>query len=210
MNRHRIRRAALLVCCVLTLGVARAETTGSLRLHFSGQMGAYPGMRAALWRVAERTEGRFLPSASFSGAGVDFERRFTARESEQAAQTLYRFAMERQVCAYAEKTADDDGWACFPQLPCGVYLAAQAGDAADGSRFAPFLISIPLLEGETALYDVEAVPKLESAAPWPTPAPGNLPQTGTADFLILPLTTAGLLLLILGVWLLARKPGRHE
>lgn len=60
-------------------------------------------------------------------------------------------------------TVDTDGRAVFSRLPLGLYLVVQSTASTGYEKINPFLVSVPLVEEDTYLYDVDALPKVGDA-----------------------------------------------
>ena len=100
-----------------------------------------------------------------------------------------------------------DGTVSFADLELGLYLLVQDVAAKGYNKAAPFLVSVPMTENGSYIYDVDASPKVEltKASVKPeqpeTPTGPKLPQTGQLNWPIPLLVVAGLCLLSVG-WLL--------
>lgn len=66
-------------------------------------------------------------------------------------------------------TVDTDGKAVFSRLPLGLYLIVQSTASTGYEKINPFLVSVPLVEGDTYLYDVDALPKVGTLTPTTPP-----------------------------------------
>ena len=62
-------------------------------------------------------------------------------------------------------TVDTDGKAVFSRLPLGLYLVVQSTASTGYEKINPFLVSVPLVEEDTYLYDVDALPKVGTLTP---------------------------------------------
>ena len=71
-------------------------------------------------------------------------------------------------------TLDTDGKAVFSRLPLGLYLVVQSTASTGDEKINPFLVSVPLVEEDTYLYDVDALPKVGTLTPTTPPdVPGE-------------------------------------
>jgi hypothetical protein len=110
-----------------------------------------------------------------------------------------------------------DGKACFTALEAGLYLAWQSpDDASEGyDAIAPFLISVPRLQDEVYVMDVEADPKVPleteptTPPPPPPPPPPELPQTGQLNWPVPVMAVTGMALFVVG-WILCWRGKRME
>lgn len=66
-------------------------------------------------------------------------------------------------------TVDTDGKAVFSRLPLGLYLVVQSTASTGYEKINPFLVSVPLVEEDTYLYDVDALPKMGTLTPTTPP-----------------------------------------
>lgn len=64
---------------------------------------------------------------------------------------------------------DTDGKAVFSRLPLGLYLVVQSTASTGYEKINPFLVSVPLVEEDTYLYDVDALPKVGTLTPTTPP-----------------------------------------
>ena len=107
------------------------------------------------------------------------------------------------------------GKAVFRNVTPGLYLLVQQS-AAEGYLAAdPFLVSVPMMENGTYIYDVDASPKteLEKAPVTPTPEkpnPPKLPQTGQLNWPILVLSGVGIALVVFGGAVILTKKKRGD
>ena len=71
-------------------------------------------------------------------------------------------------------TLDTNGKAVFSRLPLGLYLVVQSTASTGYEKINPFLVSVPLVEEDTYLYDVDALPKVGTLTPTTPPdVPGE-------------------------------------
>lgn len=113
--------------------------------------------------------------------------------------------LEKKISASARsttKTTDAKGNVLYADLTPGLYLIVQTKAAAGYEPISSFLVSLPLKQGDTWIYDVNASPKTEGAvANKTTGTPEKtetavsgtkLPQTGQLNWPILVLAVAGI------------------
>lgn len=119
--------------------------------------------------------------------------------------------IEKKISASAysvTKTTDAQGKVQYVDLTPGLYLIVQTKAAAGYEQISSFLVSLPLKQGDTWIYDVNASPKTEGASADKTtgttektekPVSGTrLPQTGQMNWPILVLAAAGIGMCIYG------------
>ncbi len=97
----------------------------------------------------------------------------------------------------------------FENLQTGLYLLVQATPAPGYYPVAPFLVSVPGMEGKEYIYDVNASPKLElepstppttrpTIPPTTRPTGPSLPQTGMTNWPVPAMAACGVLLVTAG------------
>lgn len=173
------------------------------------------GHQVTLYRVAEplETGGNYLwrLTEDFAGSRLDLT-------------DLHREKLPRSLCNWADmkslegvsSTAGKDGRLVFPDLEPGLYLLRQKEAGAGFYPLSPFLVTVPRLNGETWVYEVDAMPKTQLVEkpgdkpnPKPNPNPNpKLPQTGQLNWPVPVLAGSGLLLFALGLALY--RKGREE
>lgn len=238
MNRNQLISLLLLLTllCLLVLPVSAAQTldltrTGSIRLTMRYDGKAVGGGELTLYQVAvvrAASDGYvFVPVAGMEGFA------FTAQELEEAdlATRVLAQAQENRLSGRAAQIGSD-GVVRFDGLAMGLYLIEQTVSAPGFSRVRPFLVSLPLEEDGTLLYDVDASPKPEPLTPEGTEpsepseptspttptrpsAPANpttpvtpstvLPQTGQLNWPIPVLLALGCICLLAGLLLLRKE-----
>lgn len=117
----------------------------------------------------------------------------------------------------ASGTTDDNGTLKFSSLKAGLYLVVNTKAASGYLKVNSFLVTAPSLTDGTWVYDVDASPKMETAAagsptPSPTPTatpPAKIPQTGQVNWPIPVLAISGLILFSVG-WLLRKSKKNDE
>lgn len=150
----------------------------------------------------------FSLSAAFAGSQASLEN----IQSDRLAEQLADYARENSVSGVTANIGST-GKAVFRNVTPGLYLLVQQS-AAEGYLAAdPFLVSVPMTENGTYIYDVDASPKteLEKAPVTPTPEkpnPPKLPQTGQLNWPIPVFVLLGLSLYVIG-WRL-RTGGRCD
>lgn len=214
----------LAVCFMLAVNAAAyahevpdVEKDGSISVTMRYGGNTVPGGTLTLYQVGEIHEDdgnySFVLSDAFAGSGAALDE----REASGLAESLAKYASEKKLTG---KTAaiGNDGVAVFRSLKPGMYLVMQA-EAADGyESISPFLVSVPMNENGTYVYEVDATPKMnilmlaEPDAPTSPdtpamPAQPTLPYTGQLNWPVPALTALGLCLFLIG-WVL--RYGKKE
>ena len=199
---------ALLLCCSGVTAYAHdvpdPDHPGSINISMRCGNFAVPGGTLTLYRVGDIHEEdgnySFVPSASFTGC-VDA---FDDIQAPALAQKLADYAKENKIPC---RTLDinERGKITFNVEP-GLYLLVQEKAAEGYLPASPFLVSVPMNENGSYVYDVDASPKVELEeaplpTPTPTPKPPTLAQTGQLNWPVPVLAILGLCLFSLG-WLM--------
>lgn len=162
----------------------------------------------------------FALAEDFSDSGLSL----VDPESAELAAGLAGYAREHRLTG-ASVTVGQDGTASFAGLQPGLYLLVQDQPAEGYDAVNPFLVSVPVREGEDYVYTVDATPKMgplvkapeetkpvetkpaetkpaetQPVTPEPAPTP-TLPHTGQLNWPIPVMAAAGLLLFAIG-WVL--------
>lgn len=169
----------LLVWCAapaVALEVVDLSRTGSIKvsLYDSETSEAVGGGTLTLYRVAKVQKDNanlsFVYTNGFEDCGVELG---DLSEGELAGR------LAEKIAATAESTTveiSDLGVAEFGDLEVGLYLVVQTTAAENYNVINPFLVSVPIQENGSYVYDVDALPKVGTAAK-KTPAPPDTPDT---------------------------------
>lgn len=169
----------LLVWCAApacALEVVDLSRTGSIKvsLYDSETSEAVGGGTLTLYRVAKVKKDNanlsFEYTNGFEDCGVELG---DLSEGELANQ------LAEKIAAIAESTTveiNDLGVAEFGDLEVGLYLVVQTTAAENYNVINPFLVSVPIQENGKYVYDVDALPKVGTAAK-KTPEPPDTPDT---------------------------------
>ena len=169
----------LLVWCAapaFALEVVDLSRTGSIKvsLYDSETSKAVGGGTLTLYRVAKVQKDNanlsFEYTNGFEDCGVELG---DLSEGELASQ------LAEKIAATAESTTveiSDLGVAEFGDLEVGLYLVVQTTAAENYNVINPFLVSVPIQENGSYVYDVDALPKVGTAAK-KTPEPPDKPDT---------------------------------
>lgn len=169
----------LLVWCAapaFALEVVDLSRTGSIKvsLYDSETSKAVGGGTLTLYRVAKVQKDNanlsFVYTNGFEDCGVELG---DLSEGELAGR------LAEKIAATAESTTveiSDLGAAEFGDLEVGLYLVVQTTAAENYNVVNPFLVSVPIQENGSYVYDVDALPKVGTAAK-KTPEPPDTPDT---------------------------------
>lgn len=169
----------LLVWCAapaFALEVVDLSRTGSIKvsLYDSETSKAVGGGMLTLYRVAKVQKDNanlsFVYTNGFEDCGVELG---DLSEGELAGR------LAEKIAATAESTTveiSDLGAAEFGDLEVGLYLVVQTTAAENYNVINPFLVSVPIQENGSYVYDVDALPKVGTAAK-KTPEPPDTPDT---------------------------------
>lgn len=168
----------LLVWCAapaFALEVVDLSRTGSIKvsLYDSETSEAVGGGTLTLYRVAKVQKDNanlsFVYTNGFEDCGVELG---DLSEGELAGR------LAEKIAATAESTTveiSDLGTAEFGDLEVGLYLVVQTTAAENYNVINPFLVSVPIQENGSYVYDVDALPKVGTAAK-KTPEPPDTPD----------------------------------
>ena len=154
----------------------------------------------------------------------DLESLSAAQKDALAAKLLTHISANK-LSSDAQAVTDAQGNAKFSELELGLYLVVQTKATTWHKAISPFLITLPQYseDDSAVIYDVDASPKVGTAAPIPTPPPassptpaptpapkpsGGLPQTGQLWWPAYLLAGAGTVCLLAG--LIRRKRSCDE
>lgn len=169
----------LLVWCAapaFALEVVDLSRTGSIKvsLYDSETSEAVGGGTLTLYRVAKVKKDNanlsFEYTNGFEDCGVELG---DLSEGELAGR------LAEKIAATAESTTveiSELGAAEFGDLEVGLYLVVQTTAAENYNVINPFLVSVPIQENGSYVYDVDALPKVGTAAK-KTPEPPDKPDT---------------------------------
>ena len=166
--RRKFVLFCMTVCLILTslISVAAEEfdpgKTGSISVTLTEQIGETPiaGAELSLYYVASvgvAEDGKlfYAYTGEFADTGIPLEDPLLAAK-------LDVYLSGKEVTAVKLRT-DEEGSACFRDLPLGLYFIRQTGAVEGFSLCTPFLVTVPV-ESEIGYgYAVNATPKTEAA-----------------------------------------------
>lgn len=186
--RHRLAAVLLAVCLVVCCALPAFATSANL---VSGRLGSIHvrlydthndvplrGGELALYQVAtvKRSGGSlsYAYTGDFTGCGVPLGDLSDSTLADRLAKYL-----PTVPAIAAQQNVDEDGYADFAKLPQGLYLVMQTEASHGYEAIKPFLVSIPLPDGDSWIYDVDATPKVGATIPETpeTPDTPDVPDT---------------------------------
>lgn len=186
--RHRLAAVLLAVCLVVCCALPAFATSANL---VSGRLGSIHvrlydthndvplrGGELTLYQVAtvKRSGGSlsYAYTGDFTGCGVPLGDLSDSTLADRLAKYL-----PTVPAIAAQQNVDEDGYADFTKLPQGLYLVMQTEASHGYEAIKPFLVSIPLPDGDSWIYDVDATPKVGATIPETpeTPDTPDVPDT---------------------------------
>lgn len=195
--RHRLAAVLLAVCLVVCCALPAFATSanivlgrlGSLHVRLYDTHNDVPlrGGELTLYQVAtvKRTNGNlyFDYTGDFTGCGVVLG----DLSDSTLADRLVKYLPVVPAIA-AQQDVNEEGYADITKLPQGLYLVVQTEASHGYEAIKPFLVSIPMPDGDNWIYDVDATPKVGATIPETpdTPDTPDVPDTppdmpGTPD-----------------------------
>lgn len=190
--------------------------TGNIQISMQTANGTTVfGGSLTLYRVGEVFEDDGNYSFALTGDFVDCGQSLADLESTTLAKSLADYAVSRSLKGTTQNV-DAKGTVSFKDVQLGLYLLVQEVPAEGYYKADPFLVSVPMMEDDVYIYDVDASPKVEvEHEPQPTnppptkPTKPTLPQTGQLNWPIPVLIVCGLVLLCVGWVLYFRKKNKN-
>lgn len=222
------RLAALLMaaCFILSMNVTAyaheavdmsRKGTISIAMLYNGN--PVSGGKLTLYRVAEVQEDDgnygFTLTKEFEESDVslaidDMDDSALAKMAEDLASYVNKKGLSGETV-----TIGSNGEAKAGNLALGLYLVVQSEAAPGYNAASPFLVSVPMNESGSYVYDVNATPKvgiLTETEPEPskptTPTEPTLPQTGQLNWPVPMMASLGLCLLLTGLALRSGRKGK--
>ena len=183
--RHRLAAVllamCLVVCCALPAFATSANIVlgrlGSLHVRLYDTHNDVPlrGGELTLYQVAsvKRTNGNlyFDYTGDFTGCGVVLGDLSDSTLADQ----LVKYLPAVPAIA-AQQDVNEEGYANITKLPQGLYLVVQTEASHGYEAIKPFLVSIPLPDGDNWIYDVDATPKVGAPTQEVTPPEPETPS----------------------------------
>lgn len=144
---------------VRAVGTPDLSATGSISVTLACEGTAVPGGTLVLYRVGDLIgtggEYGFVLTEEFENSGMSL----MDPGSVTLAESLADYVSEKSMVG-TEIAVGEDGTAKYANLTVGLYLVVQSLAAEGYETISPFLVSIPLYEDGTYIYDVDASPKV--------------------------------------------------
>ena len=141
----------------------------SLKLDYSQDGVAFPGLQIAVYRVAEAfQDGTFALIAPYDTFPVNIHGITSQSEWRAVATTLVSYVTAEQIAPTATAITDEQGMALLESLPTGLYLVrgAVAQNETGTYLFNDFMIYLPTPAADgSLLYELEAKPKCVNFKP---------------------------------------------
>ena len=176
----------LTVCCAMPAFATSANLvlgrTGSLHVTLYDHQNAVPlrGGELTLYRVAtvKRTNGdlSFAYTGDFTGCDVVLGDLSDSTLADQ----LVKYLPAAPTIA-AQQDVSESGEVDFDALPLGLYLVVQTEASHGYAAINPFVVSIPLKDGSSWIYDVDATPKVGAVTPEEPDEPDTPDKPETPD-----------------------------
>ncbi len=171
MKHSRVRTilpvlAAFLLLITSAPAYAAGETVidwtkkGSVSVSVKEGDTAISGAEFTLYQVADAQTKDSNLCYAFTAAFQGFGGTPDELKGEAAVQRLAAYAEREGVAGIAAQT-NQDGYVRFDELPLGLYLVVQTGSVPGFSACTPFLISLPVVEDNQWVYDIDATPKTD-------------------------------------------------
>lgn len=170
MNMKMRKRAFTLWIAMVLLGLMQLTAyakevpdlsrVGSIQITMRRGDRVVPGGSLTIYRVGDIFEDdgnySFVLNESYASSGLSLE----DIQSAELAKQLSQYARTNKLEGTA-KNIGSDGTVMFDNLEPGLYMLVQNRAASGYFAADPFLLGLPMPEGETYLYDVVAAPKVE-------------------------------------------------
>lgn len=203
MNTRKMLKSILCALTLLftTINVNAEEVdttkTGSITITLDKQQVSGGSLR--LYQIATVEDNKFVYTNGYENCGISLD-----KLDSDTAKALAKISTDTNTSVTQSVVKGSN--VVFNQLQVGLYLVVQDGSFENYQSIDPFLVSIPQKEGESYIYDVDASPKvgtLTKVTPT-TPPSEDIPNTGQLNWPIPVLATSGILLIVVG-WYLLKK-----
>ena len=188
--RHRLAAVLLAVCLVVCCALPAFATSanivlgrlGSLHVRLYDTHNDVPlrGGELTLYQVAavKRTGGdlSYAYTGDFAGCGVPLG----DLSASTLADRLVKYLPAVPTVA-TQQDVNEEGYADITKLPQGLYLVVQTKASHGYEAIKPFLVSIPLPDGDGWIYDVDATPKVGATIPETPDTPDTPEQPDNPD-----------------------------
>ena len=225
--RKKTNHIILLLCAVF-LSICFSEKvwatekidttrTGSIGVSMSVGDEAITGGSLTIYKVADISDAEMKYHFTYTKAWEACTEQLKDLQNSALAESLYQYAQSVSLHGVTKEIKEE--YLIFDNLEVGLYLVAQEEAAEGYCKIRPFLISVPIQNGETWNYEVDASPKVspESGSDSPEdseepdkPSDEKIPQTGQLNWPIPFMVIAGLMLFGIGWSLCFAGKGRRD
>ena len=141
--------------------VPQMDKKGSIEVTMRCEGRPVPGGNLVLYRVGDVSENNgdysFKLIAPYMESGAELKN----LQSQETAQKLADYVKANRLSRTA-KDIDQNGQVKFTDLELGLYLLMQTKAAGGYYETAPFLVTVPSMDEEKYVYDIDASPKVEA------------------------------------------------
>lgn len=200
-----------LICSCYAAGPIDAERVGSISVLIEYNDHAVSGGTLTAYHIAVPTWIGEDYVFEFTQSFDNCELSLSELDQKETAIAFSEYVLAQSISGITRRI-NMDGEAKFENLPVGLYLIIQEQAANGYFPIEPFLISIPMMEGDKWIYDVDATPKIDierEPQPINPPKPPDIPQTGQLKWPIPLLTISGIVFFALG-WALIFKSKKKK
>ena len=155
--KTKIKRLFFVICILvgMVVGVHAQNEKGSLSITLTelNSKEAISGAKLDVYYVASVTEdSSYVYVDEFKDCGILLDDPRLSSQLETYTDNL--------PSAYS-MTTDDQGYARLSELPLGLYFVKQTNKVDNFAPCKSFMVTIPIKENDTYIYDVNASPKTE-------------------------------------------------
>lgn len=186
-----IMALCLLICCQFSVNADSQKGSVEIYCHgitSDGERTELSNAEFVMYRVGEYINGEWTLTQEFAPSGAQLGD-MSASYQREAAKILYSYANANDFGSMSAVT-DINGKAMFTQLDLGLYLVSMKNDYQYNNgifRSAPFLLTMPISENDTIMFDFTVEPKVEwsdeeepSSSTEPTEEPSTEPTQPTS------------------------------
>ena len=194
------------VCWVFNVSAVASpidlNTKGSLMVEMSCSHGYASDGKVAIYHIANLvytgTEYDFEYTEDFKNCPIPIDSVW----DNETALAYGEYIKENQIMV--ERTVLNNGFAVVEDVSLGLYLVVHEEPTNGFSAALPFLVTVPVANGDSWEYNVEATPKVELVHGQVTP-PVDIPQTGQLKWPIPVMIATGVIIFAIGLVLCFKR-----